>query len=157
MTLEVGGTDRWIKTALFQVKSSKNQSLSLERDQLDAAIKEHGLKERTFVLAADCRRLTIRIEETARLLGAFPTPTQKSHACDASTWQPSAEWTRAWLRCDVGVLSDPQDLWLERLLNSYAIPPRSEYFGYDEQPRSAPDIGITAKHWLVMRINQNSG
>lgn len=153
ITLDVVGTGRWIKTALFQVKTSENQSLNLERDQLEEAIKEPRLKDRAFVMAADRARLTIRIEETARLLGAFPTPTQKSHVCDASVWHPSTEWMRAWLRCDTGVLSDPLDLWLERLLNSYAIRPGSEYFEYDDQPRSAQDMGITAKV-LVSTSNQ---
>jgi hypothetical protein len=157
LTIDMAGTERWTKTALFQLKVSQDQKVTLEKEQLGAALMKDLIAQRSFVAAIDRRRCTQRIAKTEDILAAERHNSRKTFTVDAVSWLASSDWVFRWIRCEHGVLSDEQHggLATEELLNAYvAQDERNPYFGVArETPESPESLGITARTWYIARIN----
>ena len=125
ITISVPELD-WIKTALFQMKSSNDASVVVERHQIYEASKDNQILERAFVIAVDKQRGLIRIESASKIWDIFKSlPTeQKTRTIDCSHWDGLVSWLHQWLRCDVGAESKSDDpKRVESLLRSFVLEP----------------------------------
>lgn len=157
LTIDVAGSQRWTKTALFQLKVSENQKVRLEKKQLGVALMNTLIAPRSFVAAIDRNRCTQRIAKTEDILAAERDNNHKTFTVDAVSWLASSDWVFRWIRCEHGVLSDEQHggLGTEELLNAFVSRgARNPYFdSARETPESPELVGITARNWYIARIN----
>jgi hypothetical protein len=115
VTLQLGPA--WVKTAFFQLKTAKSLKVVLNRADLKGATEDVRVAERSFVLAIDQDRLSIRIRKTSDL--KIP-PQQTSKTFDTTAWNSLTDWLGKWLRCELSPPSDPNaDDGVESLLTSF--------------------------------------
>jgi hypothetical protein len=115
-------SNRYVKTALFQLKKSEECKFQLKREQLNNAIEDPRLAPRSFVLCFDEMRHGIRIKSVTDCLSEFDME-QETRMSDSINWTSLTQWMLAWISCEAGPESDPNDLAsVESLLESYRLP-----------------------------------
>lgn len=125
ITISVPELD-WIKTALFQMKSSNDASVVVEKHQIHDASRDNRILERAFVIAVDKQRGLTRIEGASKIWDIFESlpAERKTHTIDCSHWTGLVYWLHQWLRCDVGAESKSDDpKGVESLLRSFILEP----------------------------------
>jgi hypothetical protein len=121
VTIRVMGEENLVKTALFQLKQSDDFKVTLERKQLEDALIDERIGQRSFVLLADKGRTGVKLAFAPEILKQFDGR-QKTKEFDASTWMPVTTWLTNWLSCDIGQpsqLNDPNSI--ESLLQQYVF------------------------------------
>jgi hypothetical protein len=150
--------DRYMKTALFQLKRGSCYQVIVESQQLQDAYMDKRLGDRSFVLAIDDNRLGIHIKDVKTLLAVKGDQKTKTHSFH--DWTFLTKWLYDWLSCEVGPVSDFNDSnGVEPLLESYVV---------DEQNRESPWGSITsesdqlqndvipARVWLTFFLNSQA-
>jgi hypothetical protein len=134
VTIHVEDT-QYVKTALFQLKTSAEHQVSLLKTQLEAAVSDSRTKTRAFVLAVDKSRNSMSLHDIPALLRTFDN-VQSSKSFDSSGWSSLVPWTHSWLSCDVGapsILNESNSI--ESLLQEHIVEERAS-----TTPTLLPDV-----------------
>jgi hypothetical protein len=147
------------KTALFQLKVSKDFSAELKRGQLEQSLADDRIKDRSFLLVADKVRQRIRVKSVADTLNLFSYGC-KSAQINCAEWLGISEWLIKWISCNVGQASchnDPRSV--EALLQSFVVEAPDDW----ERPwgqgkyGNYPSNQTPAKAWLEMIFRRVAG
>lgn len=134
------------KTALFQLKVSRDYVATLEKRQILDALTLNEIAERSFVLAVDEERSGYRVRSTWKCSTEFQEQENKKVTTDS--WDFLVVWLLKWFSCEEGPLSKPDDPNpIERLLEHFTIPAESlsrRGFINENLPRDF----LPAKAWL---------
>jgi len=140
---------KFLKTALFQVKVANELKATVEKKQIVDALASDLTKDRSFVLAIDRSRGTVRLAVAKDLLPDL-TNVEESKTFDVADWLPFTAWLSAWLKCEKGLPSRWKDKdSIESLLSQFVVEPPSA----DEVPWITTGFPVPAeftppKHWL---------
>jgi hypothetical protein len=111
------------KTALFQVKRSKQDACVLEFRQLQDAATAHAILDRSFVFTVDEFTARTKITAVRNRLHTWPTG-QRTHKVSTRHWARSVRWIAEWLACQHAPISAPKDGYpVEAELARHAIEP----------------------------------
>lgn len=143
------------KTSLLQLKVADEMTVTLERDQIEAAHVNELTVNRSIVLAIDRDRLRGRVAPTKEVLKWF-TPDARSATRSCADWQTLGQWASKWLSCEVGVASEYGPAGgVEGLLQQFVVEAPSDWRApWDTANNVDPSGGEwrPAKAWLVMRF-----
>lgn len=153
ITVTLNGSSIFLKTALFQLKKSTNLRVGLEKEQLQDALIEHRIAERSFVFAVDESRQCTRIAEIEALITQYNN--QKTKQFDTSEWMGLSQWLLKWLSCEIGKPSVPGDPHsVESLLQSFLIEPPVYDAWTDESLPAIPEDYLPARAWVQMKFEK---
>jgi len=95
---------KYLKTAFLQMKTTSSSQVVLRRDQAEAASMHSFVKDRAFVAVVNSDRNWVRISDlpAPQKFGKHDTMT-----VDCGPWSGLTQWFLEWLRCSVGVPSQP--------------------------------------------------
>ena len=149
-------SSKFVKTALFQLKTSDDYRVSIERRQCDQALKEIPTRNRSFIYVVDRKRKGQRFRLIKEISSEFGNQETKSFDC--SEWRTLAKWLWDWLSCDIGEESKPMDPYsIETILQSYRLEPINEKDDWRIdvwerfQGLDAPELEmVPAKYWAVV-------
>lgn len=141
-----------VKTSFFQFKKSNRFKASLVRKQIDAALSDPRVADRSFAMAVDEVRFGIRLKEVRKLRSEFQV-NQQSRSFDTSDWAFLTEWLWNWLSCDIGPPSDlgsPDSV--EILLQRYVSNDDWKTPWISAGDDNLADDYLPARAWLVLSL-----
>lgn len=155
VTLRIGKS--WTKTAIFQLKKTKDYKCTLDKADLKAADEDKRISERSFLLAIDEDRLGVRLEKIQGLQEEFMKAGKKRKVFHASGWSYLSDWLRAWLRCELSPLtssSDPNPV--EGLLEAFRWDGPEPSDEFDFEPADVEHLeSVPAESWLKIAISKS--
>jgi len=150
VTVSVPG-ESFMKTALFQIKRSRDYSVDVELKQLHEAQGHELTQNRSFVFAVDESRRSFRIKRVSEVESSFDG--QKRKRFDASAWLCLADFLWQWLSCDLGQPSNPNDSdSIEKMLEGYIVEPQSGLTWNSESADQSQDDFLPARSWLRLEF-----
>ena len=155
ITISVPEQD-WIKTALFQIKLSRNTSVLLERHQIYEASRDKRILERTYIFAVDDQRGLPRIKGASQIWDIFNSlPNgQATHTIDCTPWDGLVYWLHQWLHCAEGAESKLGDSnGVESLLQSFISEPNPLISSGARQAEQLGDF-LPARSWMQIIFAQ---
>ena len=143
----------FLKTALFQLKKSANHSAIIDKTQLLSAVSQKQCYDRSFVLAVDEIKESIRLMDFKSILSQYDIDKGNiEKTFSTGNWQFLSTWLYEWMSCNIGPVSDPNDNnSIETLLKKYAVSPPISHWESQEPDINHDDI-IPAKVWLQVNF-----
>ncbi len=142
----------YVKTAFFQIKRSYDYDTIIEARQIADGRHDHKVAERSFVLAVDERKKSIRFRPLVDFTKEIPK-TQQRKKYDCAPWQGFFEWIQDWLSCKSGKTSLPSDdPPVEDMLRKYIVEPEGPQRVLPLSDETRPEGFIPAKAWLELKL-----
>jgi len=139
--------EQFRKTALFQLKKSRDYDANLTAEQLDQALLVPSIAPRSFVLAVDETRLGFRVRSVDSCRRDISSQ-NSSRMFKVDAWDFLVVWLLKWFRCEEGKPSDPQDKApVEDLLRDFRIDAPISSAGMIRR-ENLPDGFCPARAWL---------
>jgi len=148
ITLRINDTE-WIKTSLFQFKTSTDFHVELKRSQLEDALSNPLTQSRSYIFVVDQNRTGMRIIGAEAAFKEFKPDHKVSQTYDVAQCLGVVKWLEEWLSAPADELIETtKTTVIEQLLRSYVLPSPWDDGLFATTENVGGDSILPARAWL---------